>query len=518
MKLSDLEVLYLDFQTTGMRPSSGHLLEAAWAVARAGLERVEIESSLVQLPEGEKVPYRVTEITGIHDQEMKDARPIEDVFDGLLEAAALLPEPKVLVIHYAQFEKPFLLDLFARMKQIEELPFLVICSHSLLKRLFPNLPSQNIRGAAGFFGDNIGQVKRAASHVQATHQIWTGLVAKLKEDGIEDLPGLSALLAAPKKAAKVRYDYRLERARRLELPDQPGVYRMLSKSGEVLYVGKATSLKSRVNSYFRGQRGRDRRKLEMLAQVWDLDVTSCQSALEAALLEADEIKRLNPPYNVVMKRGRRHLVFYSKDFDAVSKVQNEEHPIGPFRHQNWIEHLRMLARSKKSGNFEQIFFNPVDEETLKLGFELFLAAHGLEDVEDWSVRRLLAYGLHLARTYEEPAETETETETDADDDAATDPAAEATPEEIAGKFERLLRRSGQEYIRAREMTALLNARVHFSKGEISRTLEFGRGKPGGSAENAPQFPWQDLDVDTYDRLSVLVTELNKYEHRIERRT
>jgi hypothetical protein len=60
----------------------------------------------------------------------------------------------------------------------------------------------------------------------------------------------------------------VDRIKRLEFPNRPGVYRMLSQSGQVLYVGKATSLKSRVNSYFRGQKGRDRKKLEMLAQVW----------------------------------------------------------------------------------------------------------------------------------------------------------------------------------------------------------------------------------------------------------
>ena len=90
----------------------------------------------------------------------------------------------------------------------------------------------------------------------------------------------------------------------LQYADRPGIYRMLRTSGDVLYVGKAASLHKRVNSYFRGQKNRDRFKLEMLAQVWDLRVSECNSALEAALLENDEIKRYDPPYNVVLKRGR----------------------------------------------------------------------------------------------------------------------------------------------------------------------------------------------------------------------
>lgn len=511
MKLNDLDVLYLDCQTTGIRPSNGNLLELAWSVGRAGRPMRNVESYLVQLPEGQSVPYRVTEITGIRDEDLVGALTLEAVFEKLQATLHSLNAPKIAVIHYAQFEKPWLLDLYARLTEAEELPFQVVCSHALTKRLYPNLPSQNIRGAAGFFGDPHMSLKRAANHVQATHQIWCGIAAKLNEDGGFDLDGLTALLAAPRKAHKVRYDYRLERTKRLDLPDEPGVYRMLAKTGEVLYVGKATSLKSRVNSYFRGQRGRDKRKLEMLAQVWDLDVTSCHTALEAALLEADEIKKFNPPYNVVMKRGRRHLVFYSRDFAAVARVQTNEHPFGPFRHQNWIEHLRMLERSLESGNFEQIFFNPVEEETLRLGFELFIISQGLDSNIKWSVRRLLAYGLHLARNYEEPVE-ELETAAEPEEEL------EYTPEEIAGKFERLIRRAGQEYQRSKRMTSLLNAKIKITKAGKSRTLEFQRGQLGPVTEGAPLFPWEGLDVDTYDRLSVLVTELAKYEHQIERRS
>ena len=77
---------------------------------------------------------------------------------------------------------------------------------------------------------------------------------------------------------------------------------MLSQSGEVLYVGKATSLRSRVNSYFRGQKGPRPPQRDDRASL-ESDATPCATPLEAALLESDEIKRLNPPYNVVLKTG-----------------------------------------------------------------------------------------------------------------------------------------------------------------------------------------------------------------------
>ncbi len=77
-----------------------------------------------------------------------------------------------------------------------------------------------------------------------------------------------------------------------------------------------------------------------LAQVWDLDVTQCRSPLESALLESDEIKRHNPPYNIVLKTGHRALVFYNRTFSRASLEQTKEFCIGPFRLNSWIENLQ----------------------------------------------------------------------------------------------------------------------------------------------------------------------------------
>jgi DNA polymerase III subunit epsilon len=510
MELKEFPFLIVDCQTTGMRPSSGHLLEIAWCIATAEILEPEVKSFLVELPPGDEIPDRVQELTGIRMEDLNAARPLAEIFNEFHEDVKKLDKPATALIHYAQFEKPWLLDLFERHLGQSELPFHVICTHSVCKRLFPTLPSQNIRGVAGFFGDPVGAIKRAKSHVLATHQIWRGLIGQLKHCQVTDLNQLHEWLRIKPAKKERRYDYRLDKVKRLDLPDCPGVYRMLAKTGEVLYVGKATSLKSRVNSYFRGYKGRDKRKLEMLAQVWDLDVTSCQTALEAALLESDEIKRFNPPYNVVMKRGRRHLVFYSRGFDSIQRTQDRAHPIGPFRQNNWIEHVRLLEHSLASGEFEQIFFEPIDPALLSAGFELFRVQHNLPH-RDWSVRKLLAYGLHLHRHYVEPKKTaddELEVEAEGED-------TEYTAEDLAGKFERLLRRAGAELWRSRDLTRLLDSQVVIThKGKI-RELCFAAGRLGGGSEKR-EFPWQNLDLETFDRMSVLRSELEKYDHQIHR--
>ena len=81
------------------------------------------------------------------------------------------------------------------------------------------------------------------------------------------------------------------------LPDAPGVYRMLNAKGDVLYVGKAASLKKRVASYAKA--GAHSNRIErMIAETAEMIFVSTASAVEALLLETNLIKRLKPRYNV----------------------------------------------------------------------------------------------------------------------------------------------------------------------------------------------------------------------------
>ncbi|MBZ5668082.1 MAG: GIY-YIG nuclease family protein [Acidobacteriia bacterium] len=83
-------------------------------------------------------------------------------------------------------------------------------------------------------------------------------------------------------------------------PTSPGVYRMTGAAGEVLYVGKAKSLKKRVIAYARPT-GHDSRIARMIAATTALEFVSTSSETEALLLEANLIKRLRPRFNVLLR-------------------------------------------------------------------------------------------------------------------------------------------------------------------------------------------------------------------------
>jgi excinuclease ABC subunit C len=84
------------------------------------------------------------------------------------------------------------------------------------------------------------------------------------------------------------------------LPNAPGVYRMLDKLGEVLYVGKAKKLKARVASYARGQ-GHSNRIARMVSETVTMEFVVTETETEALLLETNYIKQFRPRFNVLMR-------------------------------------------------------------------------------------------------------------------------------------------------------------------------------------------------------------------------
>lgn len=98
------------------------------------------------------------------------------------------------------------------------------------------------------------------------------------------------------------------------LPDSPGVYLMKNAKGKIIYVGKATSLKRRVSSYF--QRPQDARIQQMVSEIRDIDYIQKPTAIEALILEANLIKYYFPPYNIKDKDNKSflYLVVTKEDF------------------------------------------------------------------------------------------------------------------------------------------------------------------------------------------------------------
>ena len=117
------------------------------------------------------------------------------------------------------------------------------------------------------------------------------------------------------------------------LPNSPGVYRMFNARGDVLYVGKAKSLKKRVASYAK-MGGHTNRIARMIAETANMEFVRTRTETEALLLEANLIKRLRPRFNVLLRDD--------KSFPYIVITDDHEAP-GVFKHRG--------ARIKKRDYF-----------------------------------------------------------------------------------------------------------------------------------------------------------------------
>lgn len=387
--LKDLTVLALDCQATHANPLKGHLLEMGWALTKSsevlGSKSRKVRTCLLQLP-NQEIPRNVSRVTGITPEDLEEA-------SNPAQAWQLLEEDSkkciTTIIHFARFEKPHLQHLCHKVRGTEVLPFRILCTHEIVRRLIPQLPRKGLRAVAGYFGHSIPEMRRSRQHVVATSCIWRQIVRLLGEDlDLHTFEDLLVWLQSESAHTSAGREYPMDSEKRLSLPDTPGVYRMLRSNGDLLYVGKASSLKKRVNSYFQKRSHCAEHLLEMLTQARGIDFTATPTSLEAALLEADEIKRLSPPYNIALRQRERDLVFTSRDFRMLASSSAELHWLGPVP-RNVVEpvsQLLALAGSEIDATIEYWDNWPVhapvtekpEADCLKQGWELFSQRYASE--------------------------------------------------------------------------------------------------------------------------------------------
>lgn len=136
------------------------------------------------------------------------------------------------------------------------------------------------------------------------------------------------------------------------LPPRPGVYRMIGSDGEVLYVGKAKSLKNRVGNYAR-LGGHTQRIARMISLTASMEFVVTESETEALLLEANLIKRFKPRFNILLRDDKSFpYILIRRDHDApqILKYRGEKRDrgdyFGPFASANAV--MRTLDTLQKA--------------------------------------------------------------------------------------------------------------------------------------------------------------------------
>ncbi len=111
------------------------------------------------------------------------------------------------------------------------------------------------------------------------------------------------------------------------LPTQPGVYIHKNVKGQIIYVGKAKSLRNRVRQYFQSSRAMDAKTQELVARIADIEYIVTDTEIEALVLESNLIKQHKPRYNVMLKDDKSypHLKLTTpEEFPRIFKTRQVE--------------------------------------------------------------------------------------------------------------------------------------------------------------------------------------------------
>lgn len=307
--LHDVTFCVIDLETTGGSARDCGITEVGAVLLRGG-ECLGTFQTLVN--PGTAIPPEITVLTGITQAMVLPAPRIDAVLPSLLEFIG----SSVVVGHNVRFDLGFI-NVALERHQRPRLTNTSVDTVALARRLVRDeVPNCRLGTLADRF-----RLPHRPSHRALDDALATGdlLHVLLERAGSLGVTGLDDLLAMPKidghpQAAKLRLTD--------GLPRRPGVYLFRDAGGRVLYVGKASNLRTRVRSYFSGD---ERRKVgQLLREAQAIDHVVTCSTLDAAVLEVRLIHRHQPRFNSQVKRwgAYTYLKLTRERFPRLSITKN----------------------------------------------------------------------------------------------------------------------------------------------------------------------------------------------------
>ncbi|HLX55757.1 MAG TPA: exonuclease domain-containing protein [Ktedonobacteraceae bacterium] len=318
--LDEIEFVVLDTETTGLRPGSHRVIEIAGVRIRGGEALGSFQSLLNP---GTRLPAFIVQFTGITQDMVNKAPKAAEIFSDFLNFI----DGAILVGHNIGFDIGFL-SYEARLLGLD-FPLDGLDTIPLARRFLPGLRRFKLDSVASYLKIATANRHRALGDARVTAAAFIKLLALAQEQGIQTLGHLRRRLQLPvawngditqiatqKQIEQLRADGRISNqstavrptgtlflnpAWRRDFPALPGVYLMKDANGQVIYVGKAKSLKDRLASYYNQPLGYTRKMDGLLQNVKEIETRVLGSELEALLVESQLIKALQPAYNVQLR-------------------------------------------------------------------------------------------------------------------------------------------------------------------------------------------------------------------------
>lgn len=343
----------LDIETTGGKFNEEGITEIA--IHRFdGHKVVDKFISLVN-PEKEIQPF-VVKLTGINDKMLRTAPKFYEVAKRIVE----ITEDAVIVAHNAQFDYRILRTEFRRLGFNFERK--TLCTVNLSKELIPDKESYSLGKLVRSLGIPVSDRHRANGDALATLQLFKLLLAKdldktiiksvIKEGSMGELSDRQINLVE-------------------QLPNDNGVYYMYDKDGDLIFLGRSSDIKKKVNKHFTGT-SNVAKKLQKQTRKVTFEKTG--NELISTLKENEELRRVKPKYNSSLRKSLFSYGIFQKENEngyislQIEKTTTTENAIGTFssfisaknflhkitKEYNLCNKVNLISEAKTNcGNFEE---------------------------------------------------------------------------------------------------------------------------------------------------------------------
>ncbi len=335
----EAEFCVFDFETTGTSARTDKVIEIGMARIRKG-KIADTFSTFIN--PGRPVPYYITNITGIKTEDVQDAPYFDEVYSKIKEFIG----DSVLVAHNLGFDISFLRnECFAA--ELEMVPNAAICTLKLARKVFPALPSKSLGNIVKHLKIRHRGVHRGLGDATATGKVLLKMFTTLREDhNIDTIEELISFQSSPSLPPTFNIKKRKLAEDLVKVPPLPGVYFFKNVKGEIIYIGKAKSLKDRVRNHFMSNALRKSKKIVQAASSLEFKTTN--SELTALLAEAELIKLHQPRFNTMLKNFPRSyfVKLGSEDFSTAEIASTFEFDgddyYGPYPNRNSVTETKEI--------------------------------------------------------------------------------------------------------------------------------------------------------------------------------
>ncbi|MBN8584360.1 MAG: GIY-YIG nuclease family protein [Ignavibacteria bacterium] len=372
--LNDTVFTVFDVETTGLSAVNNRMTEIGIVKIRGG-EIIDEYETLMN--PGEFIPPYITQMTGITNEMVHKKPAFEELAPQILNFIG--SGGVILGGHNVRFDYSFLNESLLR-AGYNRLEYPSLCTARLARRLSRSLPSKSLDSLKRHFGIHTKRKHRAIDDARATAQILSifieQLVSEFEFETADEIIGFQFKKIYDDTKTTTRF--KKLKINLKEVPQKPGIYFMFNKNDEIIYIGKAKSLKERLGSYFYHNTSHSTKVKKLVRYVHRVEWETTGSELSALLAESRMIKSHKPRFNSAIKSYRKFpfiKIDVNRAFPKVQKVfeiiPDGAKYYGPFASSftvnNLIERINRLYKLRKC---DDINLKPAKNHSTCMYFEI----------------------------------------------------------------------------------------------------------------------------------------------------